>query len=142
MKVNILLKILRGTVMMLSSASLFDYFLTASDVPPVITTGDLYRFVAAYSIIFLITILDFLMCIKRKCRGGLFTLCFELPVLLIWIAAWNGQNFSIGNETVKHMEICILVGGMIASIVQVLAQFINLIVLHGSINNLGSKQEE
>ena len=122
------IKILRAIVIVLSFGALVFYYLITSDVPPVVELNNLYAFIAVYLIVIIITITDFTVCVKYSYRGGYFTLCIEVIILILWILSYNGVNFSIINNGVSCIIRIILLGGIITSILQILTRIIYFII--------------
>ena len=123
---EVIIKILRMIVVVLSLGTFICYYLVTSDVPPIVEINDLYMFVTVYLITIIITITDFTVCIRYNYRGGYFTLCFEAIILILWILSYNSVNFHIIKNGVNRI-INILFGGIITSTIQILAQLICLI---------------
>lgn len=121
------IKILRVIVIILSSITVLGYFLVTADVPPVVALNELYALMAAHLIIVLLTFLDFAVCIKHKYRGGIFTLCFEVILLLIWIQCYKGNAFHAANGTGDYAGLWISFGGIISCSIQIASQLINLV---------------
>ena len=123
-----IIKILRMIVVVLSLGVLIGYYIVTSDVPPTVEINDLYTFVTVYLITIIITITDFIVCIRYNYRGGYCTLCFEVIILMLWIFSYNGENFHIIESGVDYIKtILILFGGIITNAIQILAQLICLI---------------
>ncbi len=125
---KIFIKILRAIVIVLSFGALGFYYLITSDVPPVVELNNLYAFIAVYLIAVIITITDFTLCAKYSYRGGNFTLCIEVIILILWVLSYNGVNFSIINNGASCIIRIILLGGIITSTLQILTRIIYFII--------------
>ena len=118
---NIIIKILNLLILILSYTAWAGYMLVTSDVPPLVTSAELKIFIMVYLIIMVITIFDFIVCIKYKYRGGYFALFFELIILFIWIFSY------VGIWKTDYRIITIVSGGILTSATQVITQLINII---------------
>ena len=123
---KILVKILRMLVLTLSFGAFANYFLVTSDVPPMVTLGDLCPFEIIYLISVCITISEFMICRKKNLRSGYVTLFFETLILILWILLCKKIKFYNYDKQMYYIIACIFFGGIMSSALQVVLQVINL----------------
>ena len=125
-----IIKVLRMIAVFFSCITLPWFYLESSDIPIIVDWSTLYAFMKVNLIIIVIAFIDLLLCIKRKLRGGYFTLCVELMILFSWILTFYAVNFDLLKVNVKYNIIGILLCGIVSSGIQVIVQLVSLIVFN------------
>lgn len=117
------IKVLRMIAVLLSFGAAY-YFLVIADS----LTDELYEFAVIYLIIIAVAVFDFVICKKCGYRAGVFVLCFEIAALILWIIIFSKTNFNTDDEKINRITAYIIYGGIISSVMQIMAQLKNLYV--------------
>ena len=123
-----LTKILRVIAVVLSVGTLIGYYLVTADIPPVAELNYLYILTAVYTAAVIAAITDFTVCVRYNCRGGYFTLCIEVIILILWILSYRGVNIHINDNGADAVARNILIGGIITGAIQTLTQLMCLVI--------------
>lgn len=82
------IKAMRAFVIVCSFAVWGEFMLITADAPPNVTLQDLCHFVILFLLIGAVTLTELYKCIKKRYRGGYFTLFGEFIVLILWTVTY------------------------------------------------------
>lgn len=124
---KVMIKSLRAAIALLSIVALLDYYITTADVPPIVTSNDLYRICLLHLICLVFAAIDFLVCVKNEFRGGYVSLFLSVALLLLWFFSYRGSNFYIGTSEMNRITKQMLFSGMLFCIIQAILQGILIV---------------
>ena len=122
---KIIIKIIRVLSIIISCLAWVGYMLVTADIPIHITSNSLNIFIVIHLFVLFFIVLDFLLCIKQKYRGGFLSLFIGLIVISLWYWSYKGTNFLIVSDNTAYYIRFILLGGIVTNAIQILAQLIS-----------------
>ncbi len=112
----VIIKLLRLIIITNLFYSFINYQL-AKSVPPNLSLEWVKEIVIINVAMAFFSLLDFLVCIKQKFRGGFFTICSEMCIILLWVVS---GNYGYNKDLVGFINIMLCITHILLQLITIL----------------------